>query len=149
MERKMIFIDLKSMVANFYNIKIEKNKKTYYVIVNSGKIGNKGTTLIAYEADNYSFCKNEFWRRVNNKKNQGFRELKDVSEQIELLFRDMEKPSCCDICKKEIEVSLYDKINDYLRNESDADKDSSNILYNKVACFDCQIKLGVYKGKTK
>lgn len=143
----MVYIDLKSMTANFYNIKIEKNKKVYYLIVNSGKVGNKGTTSIVYESDNYSFCKNEFWRRVNDKRQQKFKDLNEMIDKIDMLFNDEEKKYCCDICNKELEKSLYNKIDAYLRNESDVDADELHPLYKKIACFDCQIKLGVYKGK--
>lgn len=147
MERKMVFIDLKSMTSNFYNIKLEKNKKVYYLIVNSGKIGNKGTTSIVYESDNYSFCKNEFLRRVNDKKEKNFKDLNEMIVKIDNLFQNEKIKYCCDICNKELEKSLYNKIDTYLRSDSNVDDNELNPLYKKVACFDCQIQLGVYKGK--
>lgn len=147
MHQELIFIDISNSVAMFYNIKIEKNKKQYYLIVTSGRIGNKGKTIIIYKGQDYSHCKNEFWKRVNDKKQQKYKNLNEVSSTLDSLF-GLEKSRCaCDICGKELSEKLYNKINLYLRNETEVDSDGDNQLFGKVACFECQHKFGVYKGK--
>lgn len=147
MEQNLIFIDLRANLANFYNIKIEKNNDVYYLIVSQGKMGNKGTTTIAYKGNDYSYCKNEFWKRVNDKKVQKYVKMNDVIDKINKLFGIKVDNFCCDICNKELSERLYNKIDVYLRTETDVDKDKSHVLRNKVACFECQMKSGVYKGK--
>lgn len=147
MHRELIFIDISNSIIMFYDIKIEKNKKQYYLIATSGKIGNKGKTTIIYKGRDYSYCKNEFWKRVNDKKQQKYRNLNEVTPYLDSLFGLEKNKYVCDICDKELPENLYNKINSYLRNETDVDKDSTNQLFGKVACFECQHKFGVYKGK--
>lgn len=147
MEQKLIFIDLESNVLNFYNIKIEKNNKKYYIIVTTGKIGNKGTTSIVYESSDYVYTKTEFWKRVNDKKNQNYKPLKDVVLKVNDIFKEEDNRYKCDLCKKELDKRLYYKIDKYLRNETTVDKEKDNPICEKVACFECQSKYGVYKGK--
>lgn len=147
MQQKLIFIDLATSVLNFYDIKIERNKKNYYVIVSTGKIGNKGTTSIVYKGNDYDVCKNEFWRRVNDKKTQKYKPYNDVLPKINEIFDLTPGEFVCDICNKQLEKRLYSKINNYLRNETEVDDDEGHPLNNKVACFDCQSKYNLYKGK--
>lgn len=147
MEQKLVFIDLELAVVNFYNIKIEKNKNQYYLIVSTGKIGNKGTTTLVYKGSDYGYCKKEFWRRVNNKKTQKYKNMEDILPQINKIFSLEKNSYLCDVCKKELGKRLYYKIDNYLRNETIVDSDDSHPLNNKIACFDCQIKYGVFKGK--
>ena len=147
MEQKLILIDLESFILNFYNIKIEKNKKIYYLIASTGKIGNKGTTTIIYSGEDYGYCKKEFWKRVNDKKVENYRSLKEVIPEIKNIFSRRENIFVCDLCKKELSERLYKKIDKYLRNETSVDIEKDSPLKNKIACFDCQAKYGVYKGK--
>lgn len=147
MEQNLIYIDLKSSVLNFYNIKIEKNKKMYYLIVSTGKIGNRGTTNILYKGTDYDFCQKEFWKKVNDKKFQNYKSYNDVLPQINEIFGLPSNVFTCDLCKKQIEKRLYFKINKYLRNETDIDNDEEHPLSKKVACFECQSKYNLYKGK--
>lgn len=147
MHQELIFIDISNAIVMFYNIKIEKNKKQYYLIVTSGRIGNKGKTVIVYKGQDYSYCKNEFWKRVNDKKQQNYKSLNDVIPVLDSLFGVEKNKYTCDICNKELSVKLYNKINIYLRNETNVDRDNGSSLCGKVACFECQHKFGVYKGK--
>lgn len=147
MEQKLIFIDLTSSILNFYNIKIEKNKNRYYVIVSTGKIGNKGNTSIAYEGTDYELCKKEFWKRVNDKKFQKYKPYDDILPKLNEIFDLSSGLFTCDLCKKQLGKRLYSKINNYLRNETEVDSDESHPLRNKVACFECQSKYNLYKGK--
>lgn len=147
MNQELVFIDINKSILMFYNIKIEKNKTNYYLIVTYGKIGNKGKTIIIYKGNDYSFCKNEFWKRVNDKKQQNYKKLSDVSKLIDNIFNIDSDDYVCAICNKQLNQILYNKINRYLREETNVDDDKKNVLYGKVACFECQNKYGVYKGK--
>ena len=149
MEQKLVFINLDESICSFYNIKIEKNSSEYYLIVSSGKIGNKGKVSIVYRGKNYSECKKEFWDRVNEKKLLKYKKLEEVSNEINKIFSDTEHKYVCGICQKELNKTLYSKINNYLRKETEVDSDKENPLYKKIACFECQSKLGIYKGKNK
>lgn len=147
MEQKLVFIDLEASVLNFYNIKIEKNKNIYYLIVSTGKIGNKGSTSIVYKGDDYDVCKKEFWKRVNDKKFQKYKPYDDILPKLNEMFDLSSNMFVCDLCKKQIGKGLYSKINNYLRKETDVDTDNTHPLQNKVACFECQSKYNLYKGK--
>lgn len=147
MEQSLVFIDLTESILNFYNIKIEKNKKLYYLIVSSGKIGNKGTTSIVYKGADYEFCQKEFWKRVNDKKFQKYKPLNEVLPKINDIFGLAVDVFECDLCKKNIDKRLYFKIDKYLRNETTVDTEDCHPLKNKVVCFECQSKYNIYKGK--
>ncbi|MGU8833513.1 WGR domain-containing protein (plasmid) [Clostridium perfringens] len=145
MEQKLILIDLMNQRALFYNIKIEKSKDNYMLVATSGKIGNKGVTAILYKGEDYTLCKNEFWKKIYEKKSNNYRLLKDSINKINAIFGFSEY--FCDMCGESIEASLYKKIDNYLRNETSVDSDRKDIK-DKVLCFKCQKKEGIYKGKT-
>lgn len=149
MEQKLMFINLENNILKFYNIKIEKNKNKYYVVVTKGKIGNKGVTNIVYTGSDYDVCKNEFWKRVNDKKAIKYKPYAEVLDEINKIFEIKGNQYTCDICHKELEKKLYFKINSYLRKETSVDDDKDHDLCNKVACFECQSKFNLYKGKNK
>lgn len=145
LQKKLFFIDILNDKILFFAITLEKNNNEHVLYTSSGKIGNKGVTTVVHKGTDYELYKSEFWKKVAFKKSQGYKEdvcvINKLSELFCLDYR------VCDCCGNKIKLDLYEKINHYLRTESDLDNNEK--WKYAVLCFACQKKMNIYKFKNK
>lgn len=146
MEQNLVLIDLVNNATLFYDIKIDKINDEYYIVATHGKIGNKGSSSVVFKNKNYNLVKKEFWARVNERKSSNYKSRMDILPKINSLFGISTYQ--CGLCKKTIDKKLYDKINKFLREETDID-DKQPLLKNKVICLECQKSENIYMLKKK
>lgn len=137
------------------------------VIVNYGKLGNKGRESITRFDGESAFvdAKKSFLKKVYDKKSEGYISREKMTKAInEFSLKEIKKEkekrkkryktkydtkTKCDLCQSPIKENVYKKINEWARGGGNWDNDKNFIGYKKVLCLDCQVEHDVFKKRVE
>lgn len=162
--KELVRIDFDKKKFDFFNIEIVSvGYNDMQVILHSGKLTGKGVSRVhQFKGENaYGDSMNFAYQSLRKKKGEGFIDKEYIVEGLDYAISLEKKDTArekksktisksikqCDFCHKEIESSLYQKIEQWARNEGNWDYHKSSPLYKKIACIECQMDKGIFQKK--
>ncbi|WP_088362799.1 WGR domain-containing protein [Bacillus cereus] len=161
--KELVYLDFNRGEFKFFNVEIiSLGYNDIQVMFQSGKLGTKGKISVHRFNTGEQPFKNAMkfaYNKIFEKELQGFLSVEKVengiryaakkesnkNKQNDNTSKNTNKKCGCSICKQPIHFKLYEKINSWGRGEGNWDFSSKSPLYQKVACLDCQIELGIFQ----
>lgn len=164
LKEELIFLHIRKEEYKFYTLElISVGYNQLQLISTYGRLGTKGRESIIRISNGKQTLtegRKMFYQKIFEKKSSGYLTKERISDAIQTAVKNereekrykrktkKENPpqsNKCDLCKKEISNSLYERIDDWARGEGNWDSDDHFIGYHRVLCIACQIDNNIYQ----